>query len=82
MISIHALRVESDNFLRVDFDDDDISIHALRVESDEGIISLCALCGIFQSTLSVWRATEYSDNGDIRMGDFNPRSPCGERLTD
>ena len=33
----------------------------------------------FQSTLPVWGATITEDGYKITFGDFNPRSPCGER---
>ena len=34
----------------------------------------------FQSTLPVWGATRNLRRNGRRSGDFNPRSPCGERL--
>ena len=34
----------------------------------------------FQSTLPVWGATSISLTNCTARGDFNPRSPCGERL--
>ena len=37
VISIHALRKESDSFVTVDFPDIRISIHALRKESDPSV---------------------------------------------
>ena len=56
-ISIHALRKESD----AGFDTvqllGGISIHALRKESDFSTISAIVTLGVFQSTLSVRRAT-------------------------
>ena len=56
-ISIHALRVEGDEFLfghgRVVL----ISIHALRVEGDESSIPSCGRMSKFLSTPSGWRAT-------------------------
>ena len=57
-----------------------ISIHALLAESD--LPPRCSSCMmvVFQSTLSLRRAT----GGVFRVKriyiDFNPRSPCGERL--
>ena len=33
----------------------------------------------FQSTLPVWGATEKQTHQQFRQGNFNPRSPCGER---
>ena len=34
----------------------------------------------FQSTLSLRRATIVVSDRIVRRDDFNPRSPCGERL--
>ena len=34
----------------------------------------------FQSTLPVWGATDDRRRQERRPVDFNPRSPCGERL--
>ena len=34
----------------------------------------------FQSTLPVWGATLAGATASISPRDFNPRSPCGERL--
>ncbi len=57
-----------------------ISIHAPRVGSDCQLKSYMPTNGVFQSTLPVWGAT--SNRSDTRRcrRDFNPRSPCGERL--
>ena len=56
-ISIHALRKESDSIQHGDYSDEfDISIHALRKESDVAVAPI-ASADIFQSTLSVRRAT-------------------------
>ena len=76
LISIHALREESDTVDVVTpprgFE---ISIHALREESD--ILNCLGVhCAIeFQSTLSVRRATvgDYSQSNNPIY--FNPRSP-------
>ena len=40
----------------------------------------CAADNVFQSTLPVWGATKCA--GEFKRGkpNFNPRSPCGERL--
>ena len=57
MISIHALREESDGGLREHHRDAFISIHALREESDFGFPFRLPFYYIFQSTLSVRRAT-------------------------
>ena len=57
LISIHALREESDPLAGVKYSDDLISIHALREESDSsGFIHIVTPL-LFQSTLSVRRAT-------------------------
>ena len=39
-----------------------------------------AVWKIFQSTLPVWGATRHSLSPLLRFINFNPRSPCGERL--
>ena len=73
-ISIHALRKESDESFNQSPVFADISIHALRKESD---LTDCQHCHkpIFQSTLSVRRATE-QDRPEVNENDnFNPRSP-------
>ena len=60
LISIHALREESDaacEFLEVAIG---ISIHALREESDPASAPMVPFCA-FQSTLSVRRATVQLD---------------------
>ncbi len=57
-----------------------ISIHAPRVGSDDGApIESGQLLG-FQSTLPVWGATAIYSRQAATWTDFNPRSPCGERL--
>ena len=56
-ISIHALRKESDEFRTRVVQRQDISIHALRKESDGRTIVRTGGGSIFQSTLSVRRAT-------------------------
>ena len=56
-ISIHALREESDIRLRVLNLTDTISIHALREESDLKYNFIANVLKLFQSTLSVRRAT-------------------------
>ena len=57
LISIHALREESDLDLAFASAGVDISIHALREESDEYTVDPRQWVGVFQSTLSVRRAT-------------------------
>ena len=56
-ISIHALREESDRRTGHRMSRTEISIHALREESDPMNVTTRAWAYIFQSTLSVRRAT-------------------------
>ena len=56
-ISIHALREESDDEVYRYFCTLEISIHALREESDQAILDHRMRGFVFQSTLSVRRAT-------------------------
>ena len=57
IISIHALRKESDLHQRLSHQLLHISIHALRKESDPVCRTILAAFHVFQSTLSVRRAT-------------------------
>ena len=57
-----------------------ISIHAPRVGSDLGSWRRPGNGPTFQSTLPVWGATRSASNPISGVPDFNPRSPCGERL--
>ena len=57
-----------------------ISIHALLAESDQGARPAHHPAQRFQSTLSLRRATSYRGSTYIDGSNFNPRSPCGERL--
>ena len=79
-ISIHAPRTGSDlayeRFVR---DLMHISIHAPRTGSDVFVLSQLRRLRIFQSTLPARGATKTSAKDD-RLGNFNPRSPHGERL--
>ena len=43
------------------------------------MMMLIPMISKFQSTLPVWGATEGHGNFGSVDGDFNPRSPCGER---
>ena len=62
MISIHALREESDESGVCVMDTTkEISIHALREESDQVTAVVDSITESFQSTLSVRRATEADD---------------------
>ena len=56
-ISIHALRVEGDDFIQGIFTGNWISIHALRVEGDHVAPETGRRIEIFLSTPSGWRAT-------------------------
>ena len=61
-ISIHALRKESDDASMIIFAVGLlISIHALRKESDTSLVLVQSSGSIFQSTLSVRRATVQLD---------------------
>ena len=75
VISIHALRKESDRFRDDVQSGISISIHALRKESDMLAVSVIAACVIFQSTLSVRRATLCALGMFTPYKNFNPRSP-------
>ena len=57
-----------------------ISIHALLAESDGISFHTRAGTREFQSTLSLRRATTASWEPSTGSKNFNPRSPCGERL--
>ena len=74
LISIHALREESDKMLREAWPNIHISIHALREESDHRTTFMVVGHDAFQSTLSVRRATPPMPPPPIRAN-FNPRSP-------
>ena len=56
-----------------------ISIHAPRVGSDT-TAKRSSLMPTFQSTLPVWGATKAVSSNTGSIANFNPRSPCGERL--
>ena len=56
-----------------------ISIHAPRAGSDQMSIITSKWCWRFQSTLPVRGATALGAACHAPAGDFNPRSPCGER---
>ena len=58
-----------------------ISIHAPRVGSDRGTGIASGWNWVFQSTLPVWGATRVGQPASHGIHrNFNPRSPCGERL--
>ena len=79
-ISIHAPRVGSDYFASTPNRFNAISIHAPRVGSDPDTLMIPISPGLFQSTLPVWGATSQQRFLHHRVRNFNPRSPCGERL--
>ena len=56
-----------------------ISIHAPRMGSDQQQSTLPAAFIEFQSTLPAWGATITDSGVWTRNGNFNPRSPHGER---
>ena len=56
-----------------------ISIHALLAESDIGTQQRLKKLTLFLSTLSLRRATSATIARPYVIGDFYPRSPCGER---
>ena len=74
MISIHALREESDTQPTVPSGAPYISIHALREESDMAFMQKDDA-----SFISIHALREESDGGDLVVSlqstDFNPRSP-------
>ena len=49
------------------------------MESDENVNYFVLVALVFQSTLSVWRATAVLPLRSHHQVNFNPRSPCGER---
>ena len=57
-----------------------ISTHAPRAGSDFQFVNSAAEKHIFQPTLPVRGATTQSSTVHDTSTDFNPRSPCGERL--
>ena len=81
-ISIHALLAESDLFTKSTYlFAQTISIHALLAESDPRCKTCCKSSLRFLSTLSLRRATRFFGLLRPCLGDFYPRSPCGERLS-
>ena len=74
-ISIHALHEESDEWLPQTNSDFNISIHALHEESDSTEGYGYKYATLFQSTLSMRRATGLHLVHGIEAADFNPRSP-------
>ena len=80
-ISIHAPRAGSDPHTGGQIAGIQISIHAPRAGSDSAGMKLRALRGKFQSTLPVRGATVPLSARHLSATYFNPRSPCGERLS-
>ena len=78
-ISIHALLAESDRDAGIGELDLIISIHALLAESDGEGGCVMRTINVFQSTLSLRRATPLLPVVTTVFAYFNPRSPCGER---
>ena len=58
-----------------------ISIHAARVGSDCSVLLHNKQAALFHSPLPVWAATYSEVIGNAKRMDFNPRCPCGQRLT-
>ena len=75
IISIHALREESDEINQSAEQITLISIHALREESDALKAMRVVVYVEFLSTLSVRRATVHSGKSRGAPLDFYPRSP-------
>ncbi len=80
-ISIHAPRVGSDQYKCYTVITVKISIHAPRVGSDVACGAYNSPPPGFQSTLPVWGATSCVRPARHAWPYFNPRSPCGERLS-
>ena len=78
-ISIHAPRTGSDVGARVKRDFTAISIHAPRTGSDRRKAMYNIIVYEFQSTLPARGATASKRYPQRNRGDFNPRSPHGER---
>ena len=74
-ISIHALHEESDLYGQFALVFREISIHALHEESDLATTHADGLIPVFQSTLSMRRATQHLPATGCSTSDFNPRSP-------
>ena len=79
LISIHALLAESDLRVVDGSKSSIISIHALLAESDHQTNTGSNESSEFLSTLSLRRATGTILKLQCILGNFYPRSPCGER---
>ena len=73
-VSIHALSEESDCSRSASSLSLQVSIHALSEESDMTMLTPLCATGMFQSTLSVKRATLQPSARSCRGHRFNPRS--------
>ena len=80
VISIHAPHAGSDIYNNVDYAAHVISIHAPHAGSDATELEKIAYGELFQSTLPMRGATRNPADLHHSDPDFNPRSPCGERL--
>ena len=81
-ISTHALLAEGDlggNFALSE--QSVISTHALLAEGDSSLRSSSQRYNLFQPTPSLRRATYCLEIPGGHWRDFNPRPPCGGRLT-
>ena len=61
--------------------DANISIHVPRVEDDMRRNRKSEILSAFQSTSPVWRTTRKRGISRVKGRYFNPRPPCGGRLT-
>ena len=81
-ISIHALLAESDYTAKTDNYNTIQFQSTLSLRRATWTASSTEATSRFQSTLSLRRATDDSTVGLGSGGDFNPRSPCGERRSE
>ena len=79
-ISIHALLAESDVPASTACRFAGRFQSTLSLRRATIIIRIAPRVLVFQSTLSLRRATRCSESSRQRRPNFNPRSPCGERL--
>ena len=79
-ISIHSPRVGRDMLTMLPIVTAYISIHSPRVGRDDNTYRIKEDAEKFQSTLPVWGETYNASIIIPGFTDFNPLSPCGERL--
>ena len=79
MISIHAPRVGSDQHRMSRYYQSAISIHAPRVGSDVSLSSLSILALVISIHAPRVGSDLLSNVEVLKLQNFNPRSPCGER---